>query len=124
MSRSSPASKRSILVPLGGGLVAFAAIGLGQLANHPEDFSRSVTAAAQTVSDPDPRFDFDFTLRSQGLIHEAARVDTRAVRSQSRLEQVENALERHQEMDHEPRPQGPAESRPDSTERPVLPLEP
>ena len=123
-SRSGRASKRSILVPLCGGLAAFTAIGLGQFANHPEDFTSSADAVAQAASDADPHSDSLFTHRSPWLIRDAVRVEARAAEQETSLEQVQNALERDNKMDQPLRSQGPTVSLQDSTEGPVLPLEP
>ena len=124
MSRSASESKRSILVPLGAALAAFAAIGLGHLANHPEDFTRSVDAVAQAAPATVPSFDFEFTRQSQGLVGDAVRAEARAAEPQPHLEQVRTALGRDTKMDEPLRSQGPPASPPDSTEGPVLPLQP
>lgn len=124
MSTSTSESKRSILAPLCVGLAAFAAIGLGQFANHPEDFTRSADAVAQAASDANPHPDSHFTHRSRWLIRDAVRVEARAAELKTLLEQVETALERDKKIDQPLRSQGPAVSLLDSTEGPVLPLKP
>jgi hypothetical protein len=123
VSRLTREFKRSILLPLGGALAAFAAIGLGHLANHPEDFTRNADAVALVAPAAEPSFDVDFT-QSQGLIGDAARPEARAAKPQPHLEQVRTALERDMKMDEPRRSQGPLASPPDSTEGPVFLLEP
>ena len=82
-----------MLVPLGGGLAAFAIIALGHFANHPEDFA--------------PRID-------------AVRAEARAVEPRLVLERVRNALDRDTEVDALLRLPDPAGGSRDSTEAPVL----
>jgi len=124
VSRFTSKFPRSILVPLGGALAAFAAIGLGHLANHPEDFTSNADAVALAAPAAEPSFDFDFTRQSQGLLGDAVRAEARAAEPQPHLEQVRTTLERDIKMDEPRRSQGPLASPPDSTEGPVLLLEP
>jgi len=124
VSRFTSAFRRSIFVPLGGALAAFAAIGLGHLANHPEDFTRNANAGALVAPATQPGFDVDFTRQSLGLLGDAVRAEARAAEPKPHLEQVRTALERDMKMDEPRRSQGPLASPPDSTEGPVFLLEP